>query len=593
MSATTGGNTYTLRPIVFDDGLVSIGDYRTQASGPASMAVGIASLAAGDGSVVVGSFSSVDAGSFNSSTFGSSNTTSGNSSTLLGTGLTNDTSNNTVIAGVACSLGAGSDGTVLVGSGTAMTGSSCVVVGSTQTNPGTDAVIMIGGSNGVGLFSGNSVLVGYGDALGANSSSSLVVGAGSIVGDDSPATIIVGLGNSSTGPNSTLLGSTLVNPGVAHVNLIGVGCSVGLLSTSCTILGFTCTIGASSPGSVVQGIGASIGTASPNSFCVAGTIGDNAPDSIAVKGTVGAVGGASAASNICIGQSYIVDGTFSSLLIGGATNLTSYIDAACSGSILIGSNSSIQATSGEALLIGLDSQIINSATSMTVGRGNVLNATGTLAGFVTIVGHSNSLHADLHTATTMSIFGSGNNTTGVENALIVGNTNIVNDGINSVTVGLANTINTGKAPSYCLLLGMNLTVSSQTSVTIGAFSSNAGDRSILLGYQAAIGALSPDCVALGTGATIDPGVVDSQAYGHGAHAQFSNQVVFGALASPVLDLSAVTNIGSGLELFGFSTSLIANNHDTAFALLYKNALGNLISQPVKVDPVTGALTVPL
>jgi len=361
------------------------------------------------------------------------------------------------------------------------------------------------------------------------------------------------------------------------------------------VIGTGSSLGTGSSYSILLGT-ASIGATSPNSVSINGTIGDNAHHSACLLGSIGGSSGVLAHENFCYGNtSTIQDGTIQAVLIGGGNGLSSTIAGNCANAVLLGAGNTIGSVSPGSTLIGLNSSLLNSSNSVVIGAGNSLDATGTLAGKVTLVGYGNLLHGDLHAMTNMTVYGSNNDSTGVLSTVILGNNNVLADGATSVVVGIHNTIHTGTAPTEAVLLGKDLTVSTTQSVTIGVGGNNAGNRSIAVGYQAVIGALAADSIAIGSGASVAANRSGSQAYGAGAAAALPNQVVFGSVATPVRQFYAQADVGPGgtAALFNFNYSIIVGNHDTVFQLLYKNALGNIVIQQVKVDAVTGALTVPL
>ena len=519
---------------------------------PRSVNVGSANTVDANQTVCIGSGSNVLKGANFTVLLGTGGTVGAGSTGAVGIGLSvNIDASNTdvVVIGTSSSAHgtAGSVSAVLVGSHNNSTGGQAALFGTTLTNSGSDVVLLAGSNSSIDVGSTGTVVLGTNLVIGKTCVTSVVIGANFILPDSST--------------NSTV---------------VGAGSSLGAASPYCVLLGT-----------------ASVGATSPSSVAVNGTIGDNATRSISLLGTIGAPAGIAAHENFCYGYtSAILDGSFQCVLIGGGNGLGSVIENSCEGSVLLGAGNAIRATSGGAVLIGLVSSIINSANSVAIGRGNIIDATGTLAGTVTLVGSDNRLHGDLHAMTNMSVFGSSNDSTGVLGTVILGNSNVLADGITSVVVGIHNTINTGTAPSEAVLLGKDLVVSTMQSVTIGVGGANSGDRSIVVGYQATIGALAADSIAIGSGATVAANRAGSQAYGAGATANSPNQVVFGSVATPVLQFYAQTNVATNAPLFVFDYSLIVGNHDTDFKLLYKNALGNLVIQQVTVNSATGALTVP-
>jgi hypothetical protein len=533
---------------------------------------------------IVGSFNTIADSVSHSTVLGFSNNVSSPNSLVAGLGLTS-----------------GDSSCVLLGTGNAIGNSSqnAVVMGSNiDLDAHSQSVIAIGTFLRTHSVSGNctsSILIG--DALDVTDSLAVVLGNNDTVNVGVQNAILLGLGL-ATSSNNTLIGGagSSIDVDCHDSTLLGFGNILGAHSSQAAIVGNGVVVGVASTNVAALGT-ATVGSSSPYAVAILGTVGSNASYSLAIWSTVGdPVSGTSCYENVCIGNtSSIVDGTIQAVLVGGGAGMGSIIDTSSNWSVAVGPGNRVANGCQSCVIVGKSSSIIESQDTITIGTFNRVDATATIAGQVTMVGYSNYLHADTHTATLMSIFGSNNDTTGLEGTVICGNNNALADGTSSVVVGIHNIISVGQSASECVLLGKDLTVATAHTVTIGVGGSNSGIRGIVMGYQASIGTLSPDGIAIGSGASVAANRAGSQAYGAGASASLPNQVVFGSIATPVLQFYAQSDAGAGgnAALFNFDYSIIVGNHDTNFQILYKNALGNIVIQQVKVDAVTGALTVPL
>lgn len=583
------------------------------------------------------------------------------------------------ILGNGNTIVAGSTNTNVVGTANYVQGSSCSLIGESLTIPDANNVILVGAGSSVWLLSHDSVVAGFGCTVGAGSQNATVAGSNCVVGDTSTSVVAVGTGLivGASSPNSTLVGSALtsgglsstllgttltnaasnnallagavlVNLGSNNVILAGVGNTIEVGSHTTTVVGFGCVVGERCGSTVVVssgfvvpdgcnnttavgsagslGVGspycvllgtAPIGATSPVSVCINGGIGDNADHSCAILGSIGAAAGISAKENFCFGNTAaILDGSIQCVLIGGGNGISSVIETACSGSILLGAGCAIRSSSDGSFLAGLLSTIINSPSSVCVGRSNILDATGTLSSFVTIVGGENNLHADLHASSRMAIFGHANNTTGLLNTVIVGNGNVLADGTGSLVVGLSNAVTAGAAPSEVVLVGKDNTVSAALTSTVGIGCTGAGARSVVIGYQSLTTSPGTNCVvigssseargandiAIGNTAVVDAGCQGSAAYGAGAHATTAFEVIFdgnsvgsdpGILLFHVAGRLSTPPSVTPPDLVRFEGAAAVNPLDSGMFLFYINTAGTRVSQQVKVQAVTGLLYVPV
>jgi len=525
-------------------------------------------LSAGsDNSVMVGYGLQTGANCISTENIGSGNVIEDNCtrSVILGCNSNIRVGNfDTVLVGQSNNAAGTSNGTVCVGSNITSTGTNCTLVGQGLTNPGSTQIIMIGSGNTAGTNCNNSMIAGSGCTVGNDSNSGSVLLGTSTIGISSPTALAFNASVGDNAFNSWAVWSTIGAPGGAgahedicfgntssiadgtHASVIigggnGQGSSIAANCDRSVVLGVNGHVGANSSQSFVQGPG-TVGVGSDTSLSFQGIVGDAAYHSWAVWGTIGATGGTSAHENICFGNtSSIADGTNQCVLIGGGNGVGSTIAAGCDQSILLGAGSAIAASCTGTVIVGPGSSV------------------GATSGGSTLVGKSNT-----STGLLSSLFGTSLTNLGSVSILIAGSGNTVATSCdNSVVLG--------------------------SGLTVGATS----PRVIVVGQGASVATLSPDCIAIGTGATINTGCTASQAYGAGADVSLSNTVVFGSVASPVLRFYAQTDISGFEQLFVFDSSIIVANHNSAFKLLYKNALGNIVIQQVKVDPTTGALTVPL
>jgi hypothetical protein len=158
--------------------------------------------------------------------------------------------------------------------------------------------------------------------------------------------------------------------------------------------------------------------------------------------------------------------------------------------------------------------------------------------------------------------------------------------------------NIGDDVDNCVGLGSVTLSSCSDVVAIGSEIVNYGDSNIIIGKNGAVGGLgnpSSQNIAIGDGASVIANRTGCQAYGAGASGggTGNNEVVFGSATVPVTTFYAVSDAPGNPSLFFFSRANISAIHETAMYLLYRNATGTLVTNQVRVDPITGALTVAL
>lgn len=342
------------------------------------------------------------------------------------------------------------------------------------------------------------------------------------------------------------------NTGADKSLALGQDSAVDATSTQAASFGFEATVGALSLSAMA------IGTTS--------LVGDNSPGGLALgaAATVGSLGGAGGLYNTALGfnahvgdscnycisiHGIIPDHTFRSFVVGGS--LTGTLTEV----VLIGANGTTPTTS---------------AASYSVVIGSAAVAAST-ASHATVLGYGASSAA-----------------------------------VNTLAAGTGAIIAAGAYNAVCLLA--EIEQSSYYAVSIGAQGVVRDHSQNAIAISGVVAATSPESIAIGDASLADGN--SATALGHNATAHASSmalgagaisnagQIVMGDCTSfytLTTDFRVKTSIpGPTLsDLVRFDRSSIAANLTSAMYLLYKNSLGVTVSQPVTINPTTGALTVPL
>lgn len=499
--------------------------------------------------------------------------------------------------------------------------------------------IVAGDSQSIDPTGNDSIVVLATDvALGSNNTQSICLGSLLSIGDDSSTNFLAGR-NSHIGissGNSVVIGQQVViSDGSDNCVAIGGDSTIGGTSPLAVLLGYQARIAPNSPNAIsIRGI---IGTAASDAIAIRGSLGDNTAGCIVIgRSVVGSIGGTHAPDNIVIANNgSMPDGIGASILIGGNGG-PSAVNS--SDAILLGHNSSIGSNNQFAMALGDFITIHNNCNgTLAVGAGIEISSTFCSAIGREIVigsGSSSSFAVGLHATVgdtlpqSVAINASINNTNVATSSIaingyvgtivpgiIVGKNTLANvalggtiDDESRLSVAILGSV--GARCDGCLSIYGTITDDTNGGIVIGFSTVTGGSDSIAIGTgnntddssSFAIGnfntAVGPGNLCFGSFNVMDVGVESSSAFGVGAHATRSREVIFSAKVGvgnePGVELfHAKVDITGGLDLLKFDVTNIANNHDSAMFLLYKNAAGNIVMNPVTVNGATGALTVPV
>jgi len=481
----------------------------------------------------------------------------GTQSLAAGVGSSANAANSFVI-GVGCVSGGAQ--TVVFGTGCSCSGGQSLV-GGVGSN-------INGGSNNLNFGNGSQLL--------NNSNNVVSLGNGNVIGPSATVsnTVVAGFNTQIQGSGSVGLGQ---NVQLLSDNSIVIGTSGQLDATSAqsAIVGYSCHISSGSSQSLVMGYLSAIAVNSPVSVAVGpqnvvtataglamgygNTIGS--PNSLGIgrQCTVSSAGGYCTA----LGQNITINGSDHIIAIG--QNLTAgqvgLVDVIMLGRDLTSSANSIN--------IGKTNTVVVAASSsVSVGfaidqQGSGSTAVGQTISSLAVV--SVLLGNNLH------------NTATSDNSILVGKDN---DSRGPGCIAIGSNINIGLAGECtdCVALGPGTYI---------------GGNSVPIDYATALGggarAQSNHSIALGKNAKVDYNCDDSQAYGMRATTTMAGEVIFASPTNPVNYFHCVGT--AALDLFRFDLAAAAAAGDSAMYLLYKNSVGTLVLNPVKVEAVTGYLKV--
>jgi trimeric autotransporter adhesin len=284
--ATNGGNFLTTQPLVFETGIVSIGDFANRVV-PLSgniVAIGQGNSVGPNTAQAVGFHVAIDPGAFGSTGYGWNltlnqpfntgvgfgHTINSAASTAVGFQLTVGTGGqNNFVAGHSSQIGDGANSCALVSVGSHLNSSNCSGLGS-SLSVGTNSTnsSAVGNTASVGNNSPNCGALGSAISVGDNCTGAFVAGYGSSVGANCTNTL--GLGNSLTirdaSSNATIVGNniaTAVNSNVqqeVNIHIFGSGCFTSVGSTDIVIVGNSNSIGDNSTHCYLFGIGNALST---------------------------------------------------------------------------------------------------------------------------------------------------------------------------------------------------------------------------------------------------------------------------------------------------------------------------------------------
>lgn len=553
MSALTGGVFRTLRPIDFASGSVSVGDIDTIASGYISTAVGAGAQALQYQALAVGNLAV--ANSYQSIAIGPGAQSLQDHGTAIGQGAVVEAGANASLAvGYNAHAFAGASTSVALGYNAAVHAAQSVSILANITTNGTQQVIVGDSSDSAGTSL--NVLVGANSHV-TNGGRNIVIGSGSQT--DSDDAVVIGTSSQVSSATSTAIGPN-VRVDAGSVSTVAIGESVHVT--------------ASSGGSVAIGTDA----------------------------FVDGSGGNSGGESICIGSRSQTKGLQAIRIgVGG--------DQAPDWSIWLGDNILHTVNAAESVCIGHQSSVIDKG--VTVGSQAQGSSDSVTLGLLSLTQSVRSIAVG---STAQVFLGSS-----ATESIAIGYLSAINDGINittsnqSIAIGTAATVIGSDSVSLghsavvgeptlesddCLAFGHQAFIHGHThdAIAIGHSTvvGTGSDYGIVVGNNAQISDGCTNGIAIGQGATLPVGANYSQAYGYGATPSGPNEVVFGSLSGTgsIDTFGALSTLfPTANTLFSFSAGKISGIHDTAFTLMFMNALGNVVAQQVKIDGVTGFLHV--
>lgn len=534
-------------------------------------------------SIAIGNTAHIDDNSGGSIVIGNGNNTGiGNGSSgsiVLGTSFVGDSAPNSIVIGLFNQIDSGCYAPISIGRNTHIQSSLTTAIGYSSTiGASSDYSSIFGGGSAIHDFCEGSTTVGYGSVIGDHGDHSFAAGGATI-----------GTAGGTHAQGNIAIGNTSFIADVNHACIIiggfpGYGSQIATDSSGAIILGAYAAIGTLCGNSILMGWGQRIGDRSDYSVAIRGTIGTDCTAAITIGGQIGNFNARSVALLSSLG-----DHTNRSIAIGDGTVIGTGGGTHALDNVAVGPNISIPDQTGGDIALGVGINFTNDVVDSTaIGNNLDIHSNNqfviAMGWFTTVGDHSSAAIAigpginygdhnphciALGFGLTLGASSEHNVAIGTSCTIGGGTTDNIVIGNSSSIYGVVNT-----------LLGSNANTGSNGSpvnntVSVGGYNTITASESIVVGVESS---------ASGTGA---------MAFGRRASATQNNEVVFGSSDGSGHPVEIFRAVSGTLDLFKFDLATIVNNHDSAMHLLYKDATGTLVLAPVKVDNVTGALTVPL